>query len=136
VTSDVGVSASLDPLDPEAWALDAVDAPAADVPRPPAATPRATADVPATAPAAAATPATPIWIDVDNSLCPQPTRVTIDGQPMGDVDGRATASIRTRAGPHEICVLPATDQRACGAPGTIRRAYLHEGWSLTVHCAR
>ncbi|HXI55295.1 MAG TPA: hypothetical protein VNO55_04520, partial [Polyangia bacterium] len=84
------------------------------------------------APSASAAPA--VWIDVDNSLCAQATHVTIDGQAMGDVGARGTASIRTRAGPHEVCVLPAADKRPCGAPGTVRKAYLHEGWSLTVHC--
>ncbi len=128
---------SLDPLDPEAWSLDAVDAPVVEAARPAPAAARNAAPNPSTAAApAGAMAATPIWIDVDNSLCQPPTRVTIDGQPMGDVAGRASASIRTRAGPHEVCVLPTTDQRPCGAPGTIRKAYLHEGWSLTVHCAR
>jgi len=44
--------------------------------------------------------------------------------------------VRTHAGPREICALPASDPRTCGDPGTIRKAYLHEGWSLTVHCTR
>jgi hypothetical protein len=75
-----------------------------------------------------------IWIDVDNTLCAQPTRVFVDGQPLGEVGPRKRTSVRTHAGPRELCALPASDPRACGAPGTVRKAYLHEGWSLTVHC--
>jgi hypothetical protein len=83
---------------------------------------------PATAPA--------IWIDIDNSLCSQPTRVAIDGQAVGEVAARLRASLRTRAGPREICALPASDARTCGDAGTIRKAYLHDGFSLAVHCAQ
>ncbi|HVR61360.1 MAG TPA: hypothetical protein VMU50_05640 [Polyangia bacterium] len=134
VSDDGGAPESLDPLQPQAWSLDSVEGPAEEILRPRTAAPRSPAAEPGGG--ASASAATPIWIDIDNSLCPQPTRVTIDGQAVGDVGQRAAASIRTRAGPHEICVLPASDQRACGAPGTVRKAYLHEGWSLTVHCGR
>ena len=65
---------------------------------------------------------------------PQPTRVSVDGQSLGEVGARKKTSVRTHAGPREICALPVSDARSCGDPGTIRKAYLHEGWSLTVHC--
>ncbi|HEY2901589.1 MAG TPA: hypothetical protein VGL59_13490 [Polyangia bacterium] len=141
--ADAEVPERIDPYDPSAWTLDpADDASAATTHLPPAPL-RSPGDGPAAGlasksvpPAAVAGSATAIWIDVDNSLCPQPTHVTIDGQAMGDVAERGTASIRTRAGPHELCALPATDARPCGAPGTVRKAYLHEGWSLTVHCGK
>jgi hypothetical protein len=87
---------------------------------------------PATAQGLLAAPS--IWIDVDNTLCAQPTRVSVDGQPLGEVGAGKRTAVRTHAGPREICALPASDARACGAPGTVRKAYLHEGWSLTVHC--
>ena len=77
-----------------------------------------------------------IWIDLDNSLCAQPTRVSIDGQPLGEVAPHKKTSVRTHAGPREVCVLPAGDTRTCGDAGTIRKAYLHEGWSLSVHCEK
>jgi hypothetical protein len=44
--------------------------------------------------------------------------------------------IRTRAGPHALCVLPATEKRACGATGTVRQVYLFEGWSMAVRCTK
>ena len=68
-----------------------------------------------------------IWTDVDNTLWPLPTRVSVDGQPLGEVGARKKTSVRTHAGPRELCALPASDVRACGDPGTVRKAYLHEG---------
>ena len=46
-----------------------------------------------------------IWIDVDNTLCAQPTRVSVDGQSLGEVGPRKKTSVRTHAGPREICAL-------------------------------
>jgi hypothetical protein len=127
------------PTDPSAWTM---DEPGSDEPTPPAgpSTPMVGPPAPARAkvepePPAGATMAAPaIWIDVDNTLCALPTRVTVDGQPLGEVAGRKKTSVRTHAGPREVCALPTSDPRSCGDPGTIRKAYLHEGWSLTVHC--
>jgi hypothetical protein len=121
------------PTDASAWTM---DEPAADEP---AAAPAAAAPAPRSKPEASppsgATMAAPaIWIDVDNTLCAQPTRVSVDGQSLGEVGARKKTSVRTHAGPREICALPESDPRSCGDAGTIRRAYLHEGWSLTVHC--
>jgi hypothetical protein len=122
------------PSDASAWTLDEAappDEPRVAAPPPKKSAPAATEAVPN----AAATMAAPaIWIDVDNTLCAQPTRVSVDGQPLGEVGARKKTSVRTHAGPREICALPASDSRTCGDPGTIRKAYLHEGWSLTVHC--
>ncbi len=78
----------MDPNDPGAWVVEAIDDLSADPTRPPApqlrssaegAVPAAIPEPPAPAPGAAPS----VWIDVDNSLCAQPTHVTIDGQAMG-----------------------------------------------------
>jgi hypothetical protein len=124
------------PTDASAWTMDepAADEPAATAPPTAAAAPRAKLETPSPAGATMAAPA--IWIDVDNTLCAQPTRVSVDGQSLGEVGARKKTSVRTHAGPREICALPESDPRSCGDAGTIRRAYLHEGWSLTVHCDR
>jgi hypothetical protein len=139
-----GAAAPPSPTDPSAWML-TMDEPAADeatgtAPATPAAAPfgppapptRAKAEATPTAGVTMAAPA--IWIDVDNTLCPQPTRVTVDGQSLGEVAPRKRTSVRTHAGPREVCALPESDPRNCGDTGTIRKAYLHEGWSLTIHC--
>jgi hypothetical protein len=120
------------PSDPAAWLLDEQPAEDAKAAPPDAKAPAAPAPP---APVAAAPLGAPaIWIDIDNTLCNQPTHVSIDGQAMGDVAPRRKTSVRTHAGPREICALPAGDSRACGDAGTVRKAYLHEGWALTVHC--
>jgi len=75
-----------------------------------------------------------VWIQIDNSRCAQPSALTIDGAAVGDIAARKKIPVRTHAGPHALCVLPGDDQRTCGAPGTVRRAYLHEGWTLVVRC--
>ena len=123
------------PSDASAWTLD--DPAGLDEPRGPAPASEKTGGRAAGAdptPGAVTMAAPAIWIDVDNTLCAQPTRVTVDGQPLGEVSARKKTSVRTHAGPREICALPTSDARACGDPGTVRKAYLHEGWSLTVHC--
>ena len=128
------------PTEASAWALD--DAGPLDEPHaaPPSAADKPGARTSVSEPALGASMSTmaapSIWIDVDNTLCPQPTRVSVDGQALGEVGARKKSSVRTHAGPREICALPASDARACGDPGTVRKAYLHEGWSLTVHCER
>jgi len=77
-----------------------------------------------------------IWITVDNAGCAAEARVVLDGGAPLSVAGGKQLSIRTSAGPHDLCALTAGDQRSCGAAGTVRRAYLHEGWTLTLHCPR
>jgi hypothetical protein len=124
------------PSDPDAWQLDdpAVDPAGASSSSAAPAVPEPTPS--SSAAESAGNTATAIWIDIDNTLCAAPTRLAIDGQPLGDAGGHRKISVRTRAGPHEICALPTSDARACGDPGTIRKAYLHEGWTLTIHCGK
>jgi hypothetical protein len=77
-----------------------------------------------------------IWIEIDNSRCDRPSTLTLDGIPVGAIAAQKKVSVRTRAGPHELCVLPVAEKRACGAAGTVRRAYLYEGWTLAVRCEK
>ncbi len=145
-----GITATLppdaNPSDPSSWELaePMSEAGAAETPRrssdgaPPApAGGRAPmGGPPLTAEAAAAGGAPAIWIEIDNALCNEPTRLSIDRQPLGEIGPRNKTSVRARSGPHEVCALPASDRRSCGDAGTLRKAYLHEGWRLTIHCAR
>ncbi|HEY0710325.1 MAG TPA: hypothetical protein VGG33_26185 [Polyangia bacterium] len=77
-----------------------------------------------------------IWIEIDNTRCTQPSALTMDGKPVAPIPGGKKVQIRTRAGPHSLCVLPTNDKRPCGTTGTVRRAYLFEGWSMTVRCPK
>jgi len=117
-----------DPSDPASWAL---EEPAPEAPPP------ATALGPhAARPLLAPNAAPAVWITVDNSHCSQKSQLAIDGAPLGAINGHKKLTIRTRSGPHEVCVLPTTDKRACGDPGTLRKAYLSEGWTLVVRCEK
>ncbi len=78
--------------------------------------------------------ASSIWIEIDNSRCRRPSALSIDGASFAPVAAQKKVAVRTHAGPRELCVLPAGDARKCGDPGTLRRAYLSDGWSLTVRC--
>jgi hypothetical protein len=84
--------------------------------------------------AASKSSSTAIWIQIDNTRCAQPSTLTIDGAAIGDVAAQKKIPVRTHAGPHELCVLPAADKRTCGAAGTVRRVYLYDGWTLAVRC--
>jgi hypothetical protein len=121
-----------DPSNPAAWTLDdsASDPEASGTADPSRSvrTPPKTSAPPTTAPA--------VWIEIDNSHCARPSQLQIDGRAYGALPGHKRTSVRTHAGPHEVCVLPSLDQRSCGEPGTLRQVYFYEGWSLTVRCDR
>jgi hypothetical protein len=119
-----------DPSNPAAWTLDdsAADPEAAGNadPNRTVRTPPKTAALSTTAPA--------VWIEIDNSHCARPSQLQIDGRSYGALPGHKRTSVRTHAGPHEICVQPSQEKRSCGEPGTLRQVYFYEGWSLTVRC--
>jgi hypothetical protein len=71
---------------------------------------------------------------IDNARCKEPVRVYLDQVPLGQVEGGARGGFRGRVGPHDLCVLAGSDKKACGAPGTVRRTYLHDGYSITLRC--
>ncbi len=143
-----GISAAVppeaNPFNPSSWDLaepspEPVAPPArgSSAAAPPTTTPGlAASGTPLGAEASAAGVAPAIWIEIDNALCNEPTRLAIDGQALGQIGPRNKTSVRARSGPHEVCALPASDRRACGDAGTMRKAYLHEGWQLTIHCAK
>jgi hypothetical protein len=121
-----------DPSNPAAWTLDdsAADpeASGATDPSRTVRTPPKTSDPPSTAPA--------VWIEIDNSHCARPSQLQIDGRSYGALPGHKRTSVRTHAGPHEVCVLPSQEKHTCGEPGTLRQVYFYEGWSLAVRCDR
>jgi hypothetical protein len=141
VPSDSGAP---DPENPEDWTLAAADAPLPALPTTPTRPARVGGENNAAAnrgahaggkgPDSESGPA--IWIEIDNSRCARPSAFTLDGQPVAPIPAAKKVQIRTRAGPHALCVLPATEKRACGATGTVRQVYLFEGWSMAVRCTK
>jgi Flp pilus assembly protein TadD/TolB-like protein len=97
---------------------DAVAQPGVFVPRPPV------------APPASAT------FYIDNRACPDPLAVYIDGTNTGDVPAGQRIAMQARVGRRTLCLLPQPASVTCGDRGTVREVYLHDGWSVLMHCSR
>jgi hypothetical protein len=82
-----------------------------------------------------ALPATTITFYVDNRTCAAGQQVFLDGQLLGEVAAEARAAFQALAGRHSLCLIPADSPARCGDPGTMRAAFLHDGWSVGLHCA-
>jgi tetratricopeptide (TPR) repeat protein len=72
---------------------------------------------------------------VDNADCPDPVDVWIDGNLLGQVGAGRRSALVADGGPRTLCLLgPGAPQ--CGDRGTVRQVYLHDGWSVTLHCPK
>src|SRR5262249_26760311 len=70
---------------------------------------------------------------VDNTKCQRGATVYVDGKKVGEVPAATRVGFQTAPGPHDLCLLDGT-KKECGAPGTVRRSYLHEGWTISLRC--
>lgn len=71
---------------------------------------------------------------IDNSSCANALRVFVDANLLGEVGSSAKAAFQSPVGRHDLCLIPSTSQQQCGDPGTLRRTYIHDGWSITLRC--
>jgi hypothetical protein len=72
---------------------------------------------------------------VDNSRCLDPVDVWIDGSHLGQVAPGRRSALVSDGGERTLCLLgPGAAQ--CGDRGTVRQVYLHDGWSVTLHCPK
>jgi hypothetical protein len=71
---------------------------------------------------------------IDNSSCGTALRVYVDAALLGEVGSSAKAAFQSPVGRHDLCLIPSTSQEQCGDPGTLRRTYIHDGWSITLRC--
>ena len=72
---------------------------------------------------------------VDNTRCPDPVEVWVDGTQLGQVAPGRRSGLVADGGERALCLLvPGAAQ--CGDRGTVRQVYLHDGWSVTMHCLR
>jgi hypothetical protein len=78
--------------------------------------------------------ATTVTFFVDNGTCDSAMRVYVDGMLVGEVGGRAKAAFRAASGRHDMCLLQSTAPVQCGDTGTLRKTYIHDGWSITLRC--
>jgi len=86
-------------------------------------------------PAEPIVPATTVTFYVDNRACPAAQAVYLDGTLLGEVPGEQRTAFQALAGHHALCLVPAGSAARCGDPGTVRTAFLHDGWSIALHCA-
>jgi hypothetical protein len=80
-----------------------------------------------------AQPRSGILFYVDNAKCQRATAVWLDGKKLGEVPAATRAGFQTAPGPHDLCLLDDAAKK-CGAPGTVRKSYLSEGWTITLRC--
>ena len=74
---------------------------------------------------------------VDNSRCRVSTRVALDGRPLGEVPAATRTAFSAAPGGHDLCLIADTAaerRKKCGDPGTVRKSYLHEGWTIALRC--
>jgi len=88
--------------------------------------------IPATQPAQRPSHAT---FYVDNTQCPDPVEVWIDGAQLGLVAPGRRSALVTDGGERTLCLL-APGSAQCGDRGTVRQVYLHDGWSVTMRCPK
>jgi len=70
---------------------------------------------------------------VDNTKCQRGATLYVDGKKLGEVPAATRVGFQAAPGPHDLCLLDST-KKECGAPGTVRRSYLHEGWTISLRC--
>ena len=72
---------------------------------------------------------------VDNTGCADVVTVWIDGKQLGEVAPGRRSALVADGGERSMCLLePGSAQ--CGDRGTVRQIYLHDGWSVTMHCPK
>jgi tetratricopeptide (TPR) repeat protein len=72
---------------------------------------------------------------VDNSGCADAVDVWIDGLHVGQVAPGRRSALVADGGARTLCLLgPGAAQ--CGDRGTVRQVYLHDGWSVVMHCPK
>ncbi len=85
-------------------------------------------------PAQMVVPATTITFYVDNRACSIGQAVYLDDQLLGEVAGDSRAAFQALAGRHSLCLMAGDSPARCGDAGTVRAAFLHDGWSVALHC--
>jgi hypothetical protein len=79
-------------------------------------------------------PASTVTFFVDNTDCAQSLEVYVDGTLLGSVDADSKTAFQALAGRHSLCLLEEQETSQCGDAGTVRTSYIHDGWSIRLHC--
>jgi len=70
---------------------------------------------------------------IDNTAGKRDYLLYVDNIVLGKVPAGRTQNFISSVGRHMFCLLP--PEQVCGDPGTLRQAYLHDGWTLVVKTA-
>jgi hypothetical protein len=71
---------------------------------------------------------------VDNRKCKAALDVYVDGELLGAVPAGERGAFQALAARHGICLIETGSGLRCGEPGTLRHAYVHDGWAIAMHC--
>jgi hypothetical protein len=71
---------------------------------------------------------------VDNKGCSDTLNVHVDGMLLGQVAPGTKAAFQSLMGRHSLCLLGEGGKAKCGETGTLRNAFVYDGWSVTRHC--
>ena len=71
---------------------------------------------------------------VDNSACTNTFELYLDDVPSGQIAPGERVAFQTESGRHSLCLIDHGSHDRCGQQGTVREAYIHDGWSMTTHC--
>lgn len=71
---------------------------------------------------------------VDNRRCSDAVSVYVDGTLLGQVAAGTKAAFQSLAGRHSMCLLGDGSDLRCGETGSLRTAFVHDGWALARHC--
>jgi len=79
-------------------------------------------------------PASTVTFFLDNRSCAEGLNVYVDGALLGAVPAKKRVAFQTLAGNHSLCLIRKNDARQCGQSGTVRTAYIHDSWAMTLKC--
>lgn len=71
---------------------------------------------------------------VDNEGCTDTLNVHVDGTLLGQVAPGTKAAFQSLMGRHSLCLLGESGKLSCGETGTLRNAFVYDGWSISRHC--
>ncbi len=93
-------------------------------------------DEPASTPDLPGIQARAVTFFVDNRACGNGLDVYVDATLLGRVAGGAHAAFQSLSGRHSLCLLADDTVTSCGDTGTIRTAFVHDGFRIQRSCAK
>lgn len=73
---------------------------------------------------------------VDNESCTDALQVHVDGTLLGKVAAGKKAAFQSLLGRHSLCLIGESGKLLCGETGTLRNAFVYDGFTVSRHCDR